>query len=153
VLASAREPLRLFLLGGEEGVAEAAARTIQARYPGVEVAGTMHGFFNDAESPTIVRRISDSGANLVLVALGQPRQELWAARHGRDLPAPVLCVGALLDFLAERVPRAPEMIRKLRFEWAFRLVNEPRRLASRYLLGNVSFLRRALGQKLAGPRI
>jgi alpha-1,3-mannosyltransferase len=153
VLASAREPLRLFLLGGEEGVAEAAARTIQARYPGVEVAGTMHGFFNDAESPTIVRRISDSGANLVLVALGQPRQELWAARHGRDLPAPVLCVGALLDFLAERVPRAPEMIRKLRFEWAFRLANEPRRLASRYLLGNVSFLRRALGQKLAGPRI
>jgi UDP-N-acetyl-D-mannosaminuronic acid transferase (WecB/TagA/CpsF family) len=62
-------------------------------------------------------------------------------------------VGALLDFLAERVPRAPEMIRKLRFEWAFRLANEPRRLASRYLLGNVSFLRRALGQKLAGPRI
>ena len=65
----------------------------------------------------------------------------------------MVCVGALLDFLAGRVPRAPALIRRLRMEWAFRLLVEPKRLWRRYLLGNIAFLGRVFGQRLSGRRV
>lgn len=153
VLASARPGTKLFLLGGAAGVAEAAARNIRAQFPHVEVAGTMNGYFEDDQSDQIVTTIRNSGADLLLVGMGQPRQETWVARHIETLAMPAMCVGALLDFLAERVPRAPAAVRRLRFEWAFRLMSEPRRLWRRYLLGNATFLSRTLWQHIAGTRI
>ena len=153
LLAVATRPLRLFLLGAAEGVAEAAAATVRSRYPHVEVVGTQHGYFGEEQDEAVVARIRESGANMVLVAMGQPRQELWAARRYRQIAGPVLCVGALFDFLAERVPRAPKAVRKLRMEWAFRLVQEPRRLSGRYLVGNLAFISRVVRQQLAGSRL
>jgi alpha-1,3-mannosyltransferase len=153
LLGQATGPVRLFLLGAAEGVADAAAATIRNRYPHVEIVGTHHGFFGKDQDREVLDKIRQSGANLVLVAMGQPRQELWAARHHREIAGPVLCVGALFDFLAERVPRAPSAIRRLRLEWAFRLAQEPRRLAGRYLLGNLAFIGRVLRQQLAGYRL
>lgn len=153
LLGAATEPIRLFLLGAAEGVADAAAATIRGRYPHVHVVGTQHGFFGEDQDGEVVDKIRRAGANMVLVAMGQPRQELWAARHYQQIAGPVLCVGALFDFLAERVPRAPMAVRKLRLEWVFRLAQEPRRLGGRYLLGNLAFIGRVLRQQLAGGRL
>lgn len=153
LLSSTANPVRLFLLGGHAGVAEAAAAKIEAQNPHVRVVGSHHGFFDEREDAQVLRRIQQAEANLVLVAMGQPRQELWAKRHTRQIEGPVICVGALFDFIGERVPRAPPVTRKLRLEWAFRLAQEPRRLAGRYLFGNVLFLIRVLRQRIVGTRI
>ncbi len=153
LMASATAPLRVFLLGAEMGVAEAAAANIAQRWPDIAIAGTMHGFVRHDQSEEVLRKIEMSGANVVLVALGQPRQEIWAAEYFSRIAGPVVCVGALLDFLAGRVPRAPALIRRLRMEWAFRLLVEPKRLWRRYLLGNIAFLGRVFGQRLSGRRV
>ena len=153
LLGSADKPLRVYFIGGAEGVAEAASLAAASRYPQIEVAGIAHGYFGDEESEKIIEEVRGSGANLVLVAMGQPRQEIWASRNFERIAGPVICVGALFDFLAGRVPRAPAWMRKCRIEWAFRLVNEPRRLARRYLAGNPIFLARVVRQKWFGSRI
>lgn len=153
MLAGATSPLRLFLIGGRPGIAERAADTIVKRFVGVKIVGTGSGFFNRNEEETQVSRIVESGANMVLVAMGQPLQEEWAQRHWRSLSAPCLCVGALFDFLAGEVPRAPPVVRRLRLEWAYRLLQEPRRLAKRYLIGNLAFVGRLATQRLLGPRL
>lgn len=153
LFASTTHPLRLYLLGGVPGVAERAADTLVKRFANVTVVGLDHGYFERDEEERQLGRIAASGANMVLVAMGQPQQEEWAQRHWRDLPGPCLCVGALLDFLAGEVPRAPVGFRRLRLEWAYRLAQEPRRLARRYLVGNIAFLWRLAGQRLVGPRL
>ena len=153
LIASSDQPLRLFLLGSEPGVAEKAADRLATKNSSVEVVGVMHGYFDDRESPRIRDSIKRSGANMVLVAMGQPRQELWAAQNFREFAGPTICVGALFDFLAEAVPRAPLAIRRVRLEWAYRLIQEPARLWRRYLVGNAAFMWRILVQKLAGTRI
>ncbi|HVU30247.1 MAG TPA: WecB/TagA/CpsF family glycosyltransferase [Sphingomicrobium sp.] len=153
LLSSAGKGLRVFFLGGEDGVAKDASEAVAARCPNVEVAGFAHGFFRDEESGEILEAIRSSGANLVLVAMGQPRQEIWASRHFEEIDGPVICVGALFDFLAGRVPRAPAWVQRARIEWAFRLLHEPRRLSRRYLLGNPAFLLKVVRQKWFGSRI
>lgn len=153
LLASARIPLRLYLLGGRPGVAKAAARNIAHQYRGLSVVGTSHGYFDAAATPAVVREIQRSGANLILVAMGQPRQEIWTAQHFGKFGGPAICVGALFDFLAAEVPRAPAWMRKHRIEWIFRLLNEPRRLGTRYVIGNAVFLIRVVSQKWFGARL
>lgn len=135
---------RLFLLGGAPGVAETAANAIKAKHGHVEVVGTQHGFFTNKEEADVLKRINASSAEIVLVAMGHPRQELWAAQNIDRLGVTTMCVGALLDFYAGTARRAPKWVRQLRAEWAFRLLCEPRRLAHRYLIGNGTFLVHAL---------
>jgi alpha-1,3-mannosyltransferase len=131
---------RLFLLGGAPSVADIAANAIKAKHGHIEVVGTQHGFFAKADEADVLHRINASGADIVLVAMGHPRQEMWAAQNINRLGVTTLCVGALLDFYAGTARRAPMWVRKLRCEWAFRLLCEPRRLAHRYLIGNGTFL-------------
>lgn len=145
--------LRIFLLGSPPGIAEQAARQLHARFPRHRVVGTAHGFFAEAEVPGLVARIRASGADLVLVGMGHPRQEIWCAEHYRDLGAITIAVGAYIDFLAGAVQRAPLWVRRLRCEWLYRLANEPGRLWRRYLLGNARFLTRLLAQWYGGARI
>lgn len=130
---------RLFLLGASPGVADRAALAIRAQHRHIQVVGTQHGFFSEKDEAALFNRIAVSGAEFVLVAMGHPRQEVWVAQNIDHLPATVMCVGALLDFFAG-MPRAPLWVRRLRMEWIFRLLREPRRLARRYLIGNVTFL-------------
>jgi len=153
LLGAAGRPLAIYLVGSKPGVAEDAARVIASRYSHVTVVGTRDGFFRAAEEPALIEDIRRSGADLILAAMGQPVQERWASRAAAQLSRPVLCVGALLDFLADRVPRAPATVRRLRLEWAYRLAQEPGRLAGRYLVGNATFLGGILKQKLIGTRI
>lgn len=134
----------VFLFGARPGTAEAAAGTLAATIPGLRIAGTCDGYEGAADPQAAIRAINASGADILLVAMGVPMQELWIDRHLPDLaPRLVLGVGALFDFLAGNVSRAPAPVRRLRLEWVWRLAQEPRRLAKRYLLGNASFLVRA----------
>jgi N-acetylglucosaminyldiphosphoundecaprenol N-acetyl-beta-D-mannosaminyltransferase len=142
--ATAGERLRVFLLGAAPGVAERAAKKIHQRWPHVEVVGTCSpelGFEQDAaENEQIVARVNGSQADVLVVGLGAPKQELWVARHRAVLTAPVaLCVGATIDFLAEHRRRAPRWMQRCGLEWFYRLVGEPRRLGGRYARGAVVF--------------
>lgn len=143
--ALAEQGAGLFLLGGFPGVAEACAQAMQARFPGLRVAGTQHGYFAPEATAAVLRRINASGAEVLLVGMGAPAQELWIYRHAAELaPTVRIGVGGLLDFYSGRIPRAPLWLRRLGLEWTWRLAQEPARLWRRYLLGNPMFLLRVL---------
>jgi exopolysaccharide biosynthesis WecB/TagA/CpsF family protein len=133
----------VFFLGGEPGVADEAAGRLQQRIDGLRVVGISHGY--TAESDDILaQRVRDSGASLLVVALGSPLQEIWLDRNLQATGALVgIGVGAFLDFMAGRVRRAPRWMNAVGIEWCFRLIQEPRRLWRRYLVGNPLFLLRA----------
>ena len=88
-----------------------------------------------------------AASHVVLVGMGQPRQELWAHSGLGQIGVPILCAGAFMDFASGRMPRAPRVVRSLRAEWMFRLVLEPRRLFGRYVGGAIPFLSRILKQR------
>ena len=133
---AARAGSSVFLLGGEGGAAAAAARVLQARIPGLQVAGVLEPPRSPLEAmdnDAILAAIRASGADLLLVALGHPKQDLWIARHAGQLPVSVAVgVGCAFDLLAGRVRRAPTWMQGNGLEWLFRLFQEPGRLASRY---------------------
>jgi exopolysaccharide biosynthesis WecB/TagA/CpsF family protein len=139
----------IFLIGSPPGVAERAGAHLGERFPHIRIVGTQHGFFPAEEEPAIAARIAGSGAHLVLVGMGNPVQEQWAVRNAAHIAAPLLCIGAYLDFAAGIVSRAPGWVRKSRTEWLYRLAQEPRRLASRYLVGNLTFLAAVAHEKWA----
>jgi exopolysaccharide biosynthesis WecB/TagA/CpsF family protein len=89
---------------------------------------------------------------LVLVAMGQPRQEQWAVREAERCGAVSMSIGAYLDFVSGRVSRAPMLVQRLRLEWIYRLAIEPRRMAGRYLIGNLTFMAAALRQRFGPAR-
>jgi N-acetylglucosaminyldiphosphoundecaprenol N-acetyl-beta-D-mannosaminyltransferase len=139
------------LLGARPDVAHRCAETMASRFPGLQVAFTHHGYFSEADTPSIIRSINASGAGLLFVALGVPSQELWIARHAAELQVPVILgVGALFDFYSGTVRRAPLAVRKLGMEWAYRFLLEPRRLFARYVLGNPLFLWRVAVRRIRG---
>lgn len=137
----------VFLLGGKGEVVEQACSALSAQHPNILVVGSHHGYFAHQEAKLVAERIAATGAQLVLIGMGHPRQEKWAVEYGFSVPAPMLCVGAFIDRAAGRVPRAPLWMRRLRAEWLFRLMLEPRRLAKRYLWGNLLFLFRIWQQR------
>lgn len=138
----------VFLLGSAPQIAEVAARTLQRQFPLLQIAGAHHGFFSLADETAIADQIRASNAALVLVAMGNPLQELWAARNAERIGIPLICVGAFLDFSAGVVRRSPAILQRAKLEWAFRLAQEPRRLARRYLIGNATFLAAVIRQRL-----
>ncbi len=133
-------PLRFFLLGSAPGVAERAARHL-VDVLGQQVTGICDGYAQYAEAGDgLVQRINDSGADVVLVAFGNPRQEAWILDHRAAVSVPVMLgVGALLDFLSGNAKRAPDWVRSCRLEWFYRLSREPKRLLRRYTLDLLLF--------------
>lgn len=141
---AATEGAGLFLLGGMPGVADAAATWACGQYPSLRIRGTQHGYFEKHDEDSLIERINRSGAAILFVGFGVPLQEEWIARNRHRLEAPVvLGVGGLFDYYSGRIARAPAAIRTMRCEWAWRLAMEPRRMASRYLVGNAVFLAHA----------
>jgi exopolysaccharide biosynthesis WecB/TagA/CpsF family protein len=132
----------VFLYGGRPGVAEEAARALDSRVPGVRVVAVQDGF--SGEPDEVARRVRESGADVVIVALGNPLQELWLNEWLPETGCRLgVGVGAFLDFVSGRVRRAPPWMHAIGLEWVYRLCREPRRLARRYVLGNPLFLYRA----------
>ncbi len=140
---------RLYLLGAAPGVAEAVRAWVEKNHPGVTVAGCHDGYFTAEEEPAIVREIALSGADIVLVAMGVPNQELWIKRNLPALGVKVaIGVGGLFDFYSGRIPRAPMWVREIGMEWFYRFSQEPSRLWKRYFVGNNLFLFRVLMARL-----
>ena len=134
---AAQRGLKVFLLGGAEGVAERATDKLVQRYPGLVVCGTScpsPGFERDpAQNESIVGAIRRSEADLVFVCLGSPKQEVWTCEHLAQFDHGVfLGVGAAIDFCAGTTERAPGWMRRSGLEWLFRLWREPGRLIGRY---------------------
>ncbi len=118
-------------------MADALAETMRARLPGLKVVGTETPPFrplNAEETDAMRARIRDSGAQVLWIGLGTPKQELFMAEHAPHLPGTVaMGVGAAFDVLTGRVPRAPVAFQVTGLEWAYRLLREPRRLTGRYV--------------------
>lgn len=150
--AIAATDLRVFLLGGRPGAAEGAATALQARYPGLNIAGTSCppvGFDNDpAQSEEVIRTIRAAAPDILFVALGAPKQERWMHENCERAGVPVaIGVGGSFEFVAGMVRRAPKWVRKSGLEWVFRMVMEPRRLWKRYAVTNPRFVRLVLEQR------
>lgn len=153
-LRQTKHRYRIFLLGAKPGTSERAARRLATLCPQHRIVGCHHGYFDAGGVSDVVDLIRWSKADVLLVAMGNPKQELFL----RDHLAATGCllgigVGALFDFLADNVPRAMPWVQRWRLEWVYRLAQEPRRLAGRYLIGNPRFLMRIAGQWWSGARV
>jgi len=138
-----QEGMSIYLLGARPGIAAETACVMKKSYPTLKIAGTMHGYFSDDENAGVIKEINESGADILLVATGAPRQELWLAENAAALkPTLRMGVGGLFDFYSGRIRRAPAWVRELGMEWVWRLLMEPRRLWRRYVIGNPLFLAR-----------
>jgi N-acetylglucosaminyldiphosphoundecaprenol N-acetyl-beta-D-mannosaminyltransferase len=144
------EGTSLYLLGSDPPVAQLAAARLKRWYPDLNIAGTHHGYFDldSAHSERVVEDINARDPDIVIVGMGTPKQELWVQRNADRLNTDVLwTVGALLDYMAGRMPRAPRFLADNGMEWIFRLAVEPHRMWKRYLLGNPAFLSRVMNER------
>jgi exopolysaccharide biosynthesis WecB/TagA/CpsF family protein len=133
----------VFLYGGQPGVAASARDRLCDAIDGLEIVGVCDGY-DERSAEETAQFIRAARADVVIVALGQPKQELWLDRHLASTGCHLgLGVGAFLDFVSGRVVRAPRWMNRLGIEWLFRLVQEPVRLSRRYIVGNPLFLWRA----------
>jgi beta-1,4-glucosyltransferase len=139
-LNSVKDKGRVYLFGAKPGIAVRAAQKLTNEFS-AKVVGTCDGYEQAKDSSTLIADMNASGANIILVAMGNPAQEKWILDHRHQLNASVFIgVGALLDFLAGDKPRAPRIIQKLRLEWFYRLCLEPTRLMRRYTIDIAVFL-------------
>ena len=149
------EGMSIALFGSTEETINKFSKSLERRYPGIIISFIQSDRFRDAtpeEDKEDIERINASGAGIVLVGRGCPRQERWVAEHRKKVNAAMLAVGAVFDFMAGNTPRAPEWMQKRGLEWLYRLSIDPRRLFRRYMVTNslfcwyltVEFLKRSL---------
>ena len=152
---AARCGLSVFLLGGLPGAAGGAAAALERSYPGLRIAGTYcppQGFEKDGVELAHIRHVIAAAApDLLCVAFGAPKQEIWIHENCRSLPiGAAIAVGAALDTQAGLRKRAPQWTHDVGLEWLYRLVREPRRLWRRYLFGNCRFIWLVVRQWVVG---
>jgi N-acetylglucosaminyldiphosphoundecaprenol N-acetyl-beta-D-mannosaminyltransferase len=137
----ARRGDRVFLFGGTPEVNELAAEALARRYAGVRIVGREHGYIKEDDMPALIHRINESQPDILFVALGSPKQELWMDRHLPHLRIK-LCqgVGGTFDVLAGRARRAPRLVRACHLEWLYRLVSNPSRVARQVALPRFAWL-------------
>ncbi len=135
--------LKLFVVGGKPGVAETAMRNIQEKYPGVKIAGSMHGYFKGAhlgmdgheEELEVIEKINKAEPHILFVGFGAKKQEQWIEYNRDKINAGIIIGnGGTLDVLAGNVNRAPDIFIKLGLEWFYRLMKEPKRITRQVLL-------------------
>ena len=131
----------VFFLGAEPGIAQKAISKLKKEYPGLNVAGSHHGYFTEQEDDALINKINKSKADILLVGMGSPLQEYWIDKYFAELNIPLVwAMGAVMDYIAGKVPRAPQWMLNNGLEWVYRFIVEPKRMWRRYLIGNVSFL-------------
>jgi len=130
---------KIYFLGGRESVAKGAAENIIKAIPFIQIVGHCSGYFYSDDE--VINSINSSGANILFVALGVPKQEKWIAKN-REKLNPKLClgVGALLDYLSGNIKRAPVWMRRLHIEWVWRIIIDPKRMFQRYIIDGFHFL-------------
>ncbi len=136
--AATEHKLKFFMLGATEAQNEAAVRSISRMYPSLKIVGRRNGYFTEAEDEDVCAEVRASGADVLWVALGKPKQEFWSVRNRHRLAGVgwVKTCGGLYAFLAGDAPRAPQWMQSLGLEWLYRGLQEPRRLGTRYLVTN-----------------
>ncbi|MFD2117016.1 WecB/TagA/CpsF family glycosyltransferase [Paenibacillus yanchengensis] len=126
---------RAFLLGTSQEVIEAAAQKLQMQYPQLKIAGYRNGFFGEKEDPEVIEQIKALDVQLLFVARGAETQEPWIVRYREQLGVPLIMgVGGSFDVLSGKLKRAPKVVQKLRLEWLFRLLQEPKRFGRMLVL-------------------
>ena len=143
------DEITLYLLGAAPGVAARMRDNLMMTYPGLDVVGEHHGYFDHNEgSDAVIAEINACKPNIVLVAFGAPRQEKWIYHHRDKIDSNILVgVGGLFDFYSGDKNRAPLWMRKCGLEWTYRLYLEPGRLWRRYIIGNPLFVYRIMRWK------
>jgi len=145
IAAAAEDGRSVYLLGARQEVLDRLAEVLRRDHPRLIIAGSHHGFFDESAHPAIVAAINESGADLLFIGMPSPFKEQWAADHldavGADL---VMGVGGSFDVVAGFVPRAPALLQRTGFEWAWRLACEPRRMWKRYAVTNAWLVRRVV---------
>jgi N-acetylglucosaminyldiphosphoundecaprenol N-acetyl-beta-D-mannosaminyltransferase len=140
---------KLFLLGAAPYVNEKAVAVLKEKYKGINIVGSQHGYYSEDELPGLIERINNSKADVLFIALGSPRQELWMEEYLPQLNVKVCQgVGGTFDVIAGKVTRAPLLFRKLNLEWLYRLLAQPKRLLRQTALPKFAYL--VLKQKLMG---
>jgi N-acetylglucosaminyldiphosphoundecaprenol N-acetyl-beta-D-mannosaminyltransferase len=135
----------LYLLGATDEILEKAKRNLLHLYPTLAILGMHHGYFSDRESSSLIDLINRSGADIVVVGMGMPKQEKWIQENfARLKPHLVLNAGSCFDFVAGTKKRCPQWLGNIGLEWLFRLILEPKRLWRRYLIGNPLFIYRII---------
>ena len=141
---ASRRGWRCFLYGGKSGVADRLKLVLEERFPGLKIVGIYSPPFRDLrqeQDQEVCRMISSTKPDILWVALGSPKQDIWMYEHRPKIDVSVMHgVGAAFDFLSGQVPQAPRWMMKAGFEWLFRLMMEPRRLWKRYTINNVLFV-------------
>lgn len=133
--------LTLFLFGSTEDIITPARQRIQNEFPGINVSGHICPPFDENwDNAAYIEKINDSNPHVVLVALGCPKQEMWMSRHYKEINSMLLGIGAALPVFAGVMTRCPQWLRDNGMEWAFRLLQEPRRLFKRYFISNFIFI-------------
>ena len=136
---------RLFLIGGN--FSESLIEEVQLKKK-LNICGYKNGYFNSDEIPELIKKINNSGADIILIGMGVPKQELLAAELSEKVKVDIIiCVGNFFEFYFGTKKRAPALLRNSGFEWLFRLFTEPKRLWKRYLIGITLFLYRILKMK------
>ena len=119
---------RIFFFGSAPGVADKAKAKAEQLYPGIEIVGTRNGFFTAADEPAIIEEIKAAHPDILLAALGVPKQEKWLAKHLSELGVPVaIGVGGTFDVMAGVMKRAPRWMQRAKLEWLFRGMMQPQR--------------------------
>lgn len=139
-----KRDLKFFILGAQEEQNKKAVEQMKVLYPEVEIVGRRNGYFSSAENAHVCAEIVASGADVLWVGLGKPKQEIWCHQNREALAgvSVIKTCGGLYAFLAGDAPRAPEWMQKMGLEWLYRLKGDPKRLLKRYLVTNTQAIYR-----------
>ena len=139
VARSAGDGRSVYFLGARDEVLEEMIRRFLQQFPGLRIAGSRNGYWDD--DAAIVEQVRAAAPDLVFLAIPSPRKEFWLAKHLPEMGVPfAMGVGGSFDVVAGKVKRAPVWVQRIGCEWVYRLVQEPRRMWKRYLVGNTTFV-------------
>ena len=145
VHAAERDGRSVYFLGARREIVEEVANVFRARHPGLRIAGIRDGYWDDDDQ--LVAEIHRARPDFLFVAIPSPRKEFWLFDHLNDLGVRfAMGVGGSFDVVAGLTGRAPRIVQRVGLEWCWRLIQEPRRMWRRYLLGNLAFIRLTAGE-------
>lgn len=138
---SAQKGYRPYFFGAKEEIVKKVVEIYQEKYPNLNIAGYRNGYYTEAEEVGLVEDIKNSKADILFVAMGSPKKEIFLSNYSKTMEVPfTMGVGGSFDVVAGKVDRAPMWMQKLHSEWLFRLIQEPKRMWKRYLVTNSIFL-------------
>jgi N-acetylglucosaminyldiphosphoundecaprenol N-acetyl-beta-D-mannosaminyltransferase len=138
---AAEKGYSVFILGAKQDVLERAVANLHRQHPALVIAGYRNGYFGPEENAEVVEQIRAARPDMLFAAMSSPKKEYWLSEHKAELGVPfVMGVGGAIDVVAGITRRAPPIVQRSGFEWFYRMIQEPRRLLRRFLVGNARFL-------------